>query len=608
MGYLEDNLKALEFRPNLYKIVKEKIDNDEYDCSYIEEIEARDGNKVLCIDDKGKKVRLNSLYRPIQEAEKWADQFNFNNINVSVIMFGMGNGIFVREIIRRLKKDCIFFLSEPDFGVFMHNMKNQDMTDILLNAAIKIYIGDINDDDLSDDIQGNLHWSMLPTQIVCSHPVYDKLYIEKYHDFLVGVKKADSLEQTNRDTGAYMSHQSVKNILRNMHFIKESNYISEFIGDIPDDVPAIIVSAGPSLDKNIDELKRAEGKAFILATDTSVKYLLAHDIKYDAAITLDPKKWPKHMEDPRCLERPIFCALEGQNKILEANKGRKIWFRGTYFMGGLYEKHGKRFPSYNVGGSVATAAYNVCAALKFKRIVLIGQDLAYSGDVTHAGGVKKSVPLENKGIEFVDAIDGGKIRSRYDWIIYRDWFESSIKILKNIETIDATEGGALIHGSKVMTLSEVIDKYCNTEFLFSKLLEEKTYTFGKEEYEEVRKDILHLEREFKNIKEKSEEGKEAVESLNKMVKSGKRNQKKEDKYLKVIKKANNFIGKQPANELLDEYISEKVTDKMQTINCLTDDEDQNMLDTLEVTGVVYDALIESVGELKEDLDNMLASV
>ena len=279
-------------------------------------------------------------------------------------------------------------------------------------------------------------------------------------------------------------------------------------------------------------------------------------------------------------------------------------------MGKLYEKYGKIFPGYNVGGSVATAAYNVCVALKFKRIVLIGQDLAYSGDVTHAGGVKKSVPLENKGIEYVESIDGGKIRSRYDWIIYRDWFEASIKILKDkgIETIDATEGGALIHGSEIMTLSDVIDSYCNKEFSFNKLLEEKPYTFDDEEYENVRKDILHLEKEFKNIKERSEEGKKAVDSLNKMIKSGKKDQTKEDKYLKVIKKANNFIEKQPADELLDEYISEKVTDKMQNINCLTDDEDQNMLDTLEVTGIVYDALIESVEELKDDLNDMLASV
>ena len=93
-----------------------------------------------------------------------------------------------------------------------------------------------------------------------------------------------------------------------------------------------------------------------------------------------------------------------------------------------------------------------------------------------------------------------------------------------------------------------------------------------------------------------------------MVKSGIRNQSKEDKYLKTINKANNFIGKQPADELLDEYITGDVTESIMYINKLTDDEDQNMLDTLKVTGIVYDALVKAVDELKDEMDKMLASV
>lgn len=608
MEYLDDNLNALELRPDLYKLIKEKIDNDEYDCSYIEEIDSKDGNKVLCIDDKGKKIRLNSLYRPLQEAQRWAEQFDFNNINISVVMFGMGNGIFVREMISYLKNDCLFFLSEPNIDIFIYNLQHQDMRDLLLDPRMFLYIGDINDDSLFKEMQQHVHWSMIPTQIVCCHPCYDKMYVEKYQKFLSDISRLNNLEKTNRDTTAFLSHKCVINILKNMKFIKESNYISEFIGDIPEDVPAIIVSAGPSLDKNIDELKRAEGKAFIFATDTAVKSLIKHDIKFDAAITLDPKKNPEHMKDSRCADVPVFCALEGQHAILKVHHGRKIWFRGTYFMGKLYNKYNKIFPEYNVGGSVATAAFNACQALNFKRIVLIGQDLAYSGNVTHAGGVKKHVPFEKQGIEMVDALDGGKIKSRYDWIIYRDWFEDTIKELDGVEVIDATEGGALIHGSKVMKLSEVIDKYCNTEFSFRKIVEEKPYTFTDEEYDCIRKEIIHLEREFKNIRERAVEGKKAVVSLTKLIKSGEKSPKKEEKYLKIISKANNFISKQPADELLDEFISESVSDKLQYINCLSDDQDKNMLDTLEVSGIVYDALVDAVDKLSKHLTETLENV
>lgn len=609
MGYLEENLKVMELlRPGFYKLINDKIEKNEYDCSYIEEIDSRDGNKVLCIDDNGRKIRLNSLYRPVQEAEKWAEQFDFNNIGVSVVMFGMGNCIFVRELLKRVKDDCVFFLSEPDLNILMYNLMHQDMTDILSDNRVSLFVNEINEKDLFINMQGKVHWSMLPTQIVCNHPVYDRIYKEKYNDFVVAVNKLITLESANRNTDAYMGKKSVLNIMKNMHFIKESNYIKDYIGDIPEDVPAIIVSAGPSLDKNIDKLKMAEGKAFILATDTAVKYLLAHDIKFDAAITLDPKKNPKHMEDPRCADVPVFTILEGRNRILEFNKGRKIWLRGTLFMSTLYNKYKKEFPDYNIGGSVATAAFNVCLTLKFKRIVLIGQDLAYSGNSTHAGGVETNAPFEEKGTEWVEGIDGEKIRSRADWIIYRDWFEDTIRKLDDVDVIDATEGGALIHGTKIMTLADVIDKYCDKEFLFRKLVDEKPYTFSDEEYMEVRKDILHLEREFNNIKERAVEGKKAADSLCKIIISGNRSQKKEDKYIKIVRKTNNFIEKQPADELLDEYITSSVTDKIERINCLTDDEDQNMLYTMEVTNALYDALISAVDELHDELQTMLASV
>ena len=35
---------------------------------------------------------------------------------------------------------------------------------------------------------------------------------------------------------------------------------------------------------------------------------------------------------------------------------------------------------------MATAAFSVCVALQFKRVILVGQDLAYEGNITHAGG------------------------------------------------------------------------------------------------------------------------------------------------------------------------------------------------------------------------------
>ncbi|MCI9078499.1 MAG: motility associated factor glycosyltransferase family protein [Lachnospiraceae bacterium] len=603
---LEQNMSLMErLRPELYKRLKNVFESEEYSYSNVEETETRDGNKALIVERDNTKYRLNSLYKPLKEAEKWADQYEFHNLSISVVMFGMGNALFVREMLNRLKPDASVYLFEPDLSVFLYVLNNINIVDILEDKRVYLFINNINEREFSDLLQSDMDWVAVPTQIICNHPVYDKVYDEEFVGFLRVVHGANKMAKVNIDTEKHMSITLVDNAIRNLKYIKESNYVSEFIGKIPEELPAVIVAAGPSLDKNIDELKRAEGKAFIFATDTAVKYLLQHDIKFDAIITIDAKKGVWHLRDERCHNVPMFCVLEAKSNLMDMHIGRKIWFRGSVYMYDLYSRFNREFPGYNSGGSVATAAFSLCVSMKFKNIVLIGQDLAYSGGVTHAGGVVRNVQGDKEGRELVESIDGGKVWSRYDWLIYLEWFENSIRDLKDINVIDATEGGALIHGSKVMALSEVIDEYCKEEFSFNDMLDKMPYTFSDEEYSEVKDNIIHLRKEFNDIKQKSKEGIKAAEKVISIINKGEDNPVNEAKNLKKVDKINKFLAKQDAYSILDVYITNSVSKDLQTVNMLSDDEDENMKKTLEISVSIYKALIEAVDSLTPVLEETL---
>ena len=54
------------------------------------------------------------------------------------------------------------------------------------------------------------------------------------------------------------------------------------------DVPLVIVSAGPSLDRNIRDLRGMENRCFLLAVDTALRPLLAAGIVPHAVIIADP--------------------------------------------------------------------------------------------------------------------------------------------------------------------------------------------------------------------------------------------------------------------------------------------------------------------------------
>ena len=81
-----------------------------------------------------------------------------------------------------------------------------------------------------------------------------------------------------KNTYDFFKEEYIINPFKNMAVMKKSYLSSELNSVIPKDIPVIIVSAGPSLDRNIDVLKQVKGHALIFAVDTAIKYLLQMEI------------------------------------------------------------------------------------------------------------------------------------------------------------------------------------------------------------------------------------------------------------------------------------------------------------------------------------------
>jgi hypothetical protein len=54
-------------------------------------------------------------------------------------------------------------------------------------------------------------------------------------------------------------------------------------------------------------------------------------------------------------------------------------------------------------------------------------------------------------------IYGNIVQTGKNLDIYREWIERRIKEVQGVEFIDATEGGALILGTKIMSLKDTIE-------------------------------------------------------------------------------------------------------------------------------------------------------
>jgi hypothetical protein len=114
-------------------------------------------------------------------------------------------------------------------------------------------------------------------------------------------------------------------------------------------------------------------------------------------------------------------------------------------------------------------AFSLCVYWGFRNIILIGQDLALTGSYMYADGNKIDLNNSEKTLIEVQDINGSTVYTYGDYYRYLKWFEQEIPLLQDVSVIDATEGGALIRGSLVMTFEEAIKKYCQGEMNYTNI-------------------------------------------------------------------------------------------------------------------------------------------
>lgn len=613
MDYLEKNLEYLKIKnKTIYKALEElTIDFNYKSCGEKQKfnlIKTRDNKQTIEICyDISKKIRLNSVYNSEKEAKRWAAKYKEQNKITSLIMFGYGNGIIYKEMNKKLDTNAKIFFYEPDKYLFLFCLTNFDMTEIFADRRVKLYVDEINSDDLYSDVCGTVNWAMLPTQVICSHPGYNEIYRNEYKKFKTIIEQFKYVLELEKNTSIKFSKQFTKNSIKNLKFIKGSNYIAEFKNKIDSDIPLIIVSAGPSLDDNILELKKAKHKSFILATDTAVKYLLKNDVWFDAIVTIDGSKPTSYLDGDDCKNKSLFIVPYSNSEILEKNCGRKIWINGSGILEILYKKCDYEFPKYESGGSVATAAFWIAKYLKIKTIILVGQDLAYKGKNTHAGNIADTIDEENT--LYVDGIYHEKVKTRGDWVRYKQWFENVIKLLDyDVEVIDATEGGAIIKGTKIMKLSDAIYGRCVKNFDFETILADVNPTFLSGKYKIICNYIANLLNEFDIIASESERGLQfAKENMN-MLSDSNIIIDKINFNLQQIINLQEKIQRKDIYLLLDEYISADIDERINLASQSYSDEKVKLYENMKSNRMLFESLIKAVDDLKPYLKKVIKNL
>jgi hypothetical protein len=293
----------------------------------------------------------------------------------------------------------------------------------------------------------------------------------------------------NRATFATKGETWVRNSLRNMRYMVERPSIATLTGKFAKK-PCVIVSAGPSLAKNIDGLHALKGRALIIAGNRSVAPLKQAGIAPDLVIVADPIDLRYQLQGglldgagalllDLVVHPGMFDDLEARRHFTYTSVHEV--FNSTF---GALEQGGLLAS----GGSVATTSMQLALELGCDPVIFVGQDLAVSGDRYYIetaldGATRVSVKdgvgvFENWSPELMHAVqelhgdlpdsrkpvqpflsvrgwDGNPISTSFQFNNYRRWLESKVRSLDGgTRVLNCTEGGAFIEHMEHMTLAE----------------------------------------------------------------------------------------------------------------------------------------------------------
>jgi len=450
---LHKNLKLLEkHQPNVFKKLQLYLNN----CyvpqnNMIQKIVLAEQDDIIInmlvrINDED--YMLCDHEDPIGEAYRWIDRY-IDPTNKADIVFGIGFGYHLEVLLTGFKNKKVIII-EPDINLFYHiiSIRNLELiikeSEIFLDEPIEIVLERIKL-LLWDTRQGSIQCEPFEVYGYMFETLWDELR-SKF------IKQADNFN-VDFSTKRVFGEIWTANILTNSQKISEASNFQGLIGKFSG-IPGVLISAGPSLRKNIHLLKEIKDKAVLMAAGSAIAILEEYGITPHFMVGIDGSDLEAELHR-KVKSNDIYFIYTNQIAVgsVESYMGPKFLMNYTAdnFTSEFIKFANIKSEYVLSGPSVA----NTCGDLLFKMgcnpIILVGQDLAFTGKyVDGANDNDPSLVLEKD-------VFGEPIYTNTAFLAMRNWFESYFeKVKDNVEIYNVTEGGLNIENAKNCRLSELV--------------------------------------------------------------------------------------------------------------------------------------------------------
>ncbi|HEC0834647.1 TPA: motility associated factor glycosyltransferase family protein, partial [Campylobacter coli] len=383
-------------------------------------------------------------------------------------IYGIGNALLIKNLAKHYKH---LFVFESEIELFILALSVIDLSEELCSG--KIYLVDIEEERV--DIQLLILFDMKDMfeylslyEMFVNNVYYKKFYEDIWH-------KADELCEKNIEvivrnliSNLNIGFECYSHLLQNIPSMLESIPFQRILNERKNKFEnAIVVSAGPSLAKQLPLLKAYQDKAVIFCADGALSMLEKKGIVPDYVTNLDftdlTMKFFQNKENKTSLNI-LSCATHPSLVHFLDNKSVVLRDDPLYQRFNLND-----FGYIDTGTHVSHFSYTLALALGFKNIIMIGQDLAFDEEGnSHSKGFdfgEKFSGEENIDKLKVPAYAGkGEVLTHITWNDYRIKLEYLFACnSKEAKFYNATEGGARINFTEELSFKECCEKLLTKE-------------------------------------------------------------------------------------------------------------------------------------------------
>ncbi|WP_157843146.1 motility associated factor glycosyltransferase family protein [Bacillus sp. FJAT-42315] len=463
-----------------------------------------------------------SKYDPKKEASKIAEQ-NYKKHHVHVLLGGNG-GYIAEQLCGKLSEEERLIIIEPNEKV----LKASQKLDLFKNPKIEDkaeFITSTQIEEIEKFLAPIFNAFNNRIQLIIS-PNFEKIYPLFAKKVVSLIKEVLMLNVVDKNTWSFFAEDWQENYIKNLYFAFLSTPFNDLNKKFT--LPVVIASGGPSLTKQLPLLKKYREKVILLSAGSTINTLLRNDIIPDGIVSIDGGIANyKHFEQLHHLDIPLFYTSTLHKDILKMYKGDKIFFNNkshldiSQLTNDVIEKDIDKVIG---GASVANYCLDIAYQMTTGSICLIGQDLAYTNNSTHASGNKGKKELDPELIKSrkmftVIGYDGKEVWTDYPFVSMKKGFEDYINYVntsdKSVNIYNCTEGGVIIEGMEHIPFEQFLSENCHipTPHSIKALLKEINYNRSEEEWKRFYERIR--EEKFKN-KKVINVSEEAVKILEKM--------------------------------------------------------------------------------------------